>query len=603
MMRARKGRRPGIVGLLAAMVMATAACSVIPTGPGDVAVDDAGSGDPLDPPYARVIAMPPSPDWTPKEVVAGFQAAMASTGDSGHAVARQYLTASFLKKWDPSGEVMVYRQSALDGGESEEDTKETRVTLKGTVTGTIGQDGLYRPGDDELNEPFTLVKESAGWRIAGGHEGLMLSEADVRRAYRLVDLYFLDSKRRGLVIDQVQLPVNPVSTRAKTTVERLLEGPSSSLAGAAQTAFPPDIKLIDVTTENSRVVVNLSKGVTGSDNIAAMSAQLAGTLSELAGGSSVEVRVNGEPYYGDSALVVDAQAQLKFDPWMTPRGMQLFYMQGGALRQLDKDNVGQPVAGAAGDPAKAEGRIGLLARPAVSGHTLRQAAVLSDDRRSVSVAPLTPDGQWREWVTGNDLVTPNWDRYGSLWTVDRPGPQSSIVLRHYYDEEKQQVRPYRVAASDLDTVEVTALKVARDGVHVAVVVRNAMGEDEVKIGTVIGEGAASRIANLRTVVNAGDKQTIKDIAWKDGKSLYVLTGKSELLEASLTAGPKPLVSYPRMESITALDDVLLAGVKDDDGNRQVVYRNVPGWEPWVKDENGSTGFVPDGPSSPVFPLG
>ncbi|GGS99652.1 hypothetical protein GCM10010156_67190 [Planobispora rosea] len=591
-------------GLALALVCGGTACSVIPTGASRaVTVDDVGREDPLDPPYARVIAMPPNPDWRPEQVVMGFQAAMASVDDPSYAVARQYLTGAYAKEWNPDSGVTVYQPSTTgdDGGDDVDDgDTEARITLKGTVVATIKDRGLYRPSDGPLDEPFTLVKEEGkGWRISAGPDGLLLSEPDVKRAYRLVDLYFLDSRREGLVIEQVQVPLNPASTFAKAVVERLLEGPSASLQGAVRTAFADGTRLIDVTTVDNRVVVNLTKGVS-SDNVAAMSAQLAGTLSGIAGGSSFEVRIHGEPYYSsDRPLGIDAQQQLKFDPWMAPGNIRPFYLQDGLLRQLGKDNVGVAVPGEAG------GKNGSFTHPAVSGHNLRQVAALSENRDGISVAPLLPDGKWTQWVTGKDLTPPSWDRYHSMWTVSRPSPQTSVVLRHYYDEAKHEVKQFRVAAAELNTVDVTALKVARDGVHVAVATRNAQGDEEVKIGTVIGAGADSRIDNLQTVVHPEDKRTITDIAWKDGKTLYVLTGKSELLEASLTAAPASQVAYPRLQSITALDDYLLAGAKDDEDNQQVLYWNATAakWEPWIRDESGAVAFTAGGPSFPVFPLG
>ncbi|MBG0828075.1 GerMN domain-containing protein [Planomonospora sp. ID67723] len=597
--RAVRTLRAAALALAAlALVCATASCSVIPTGVRAGAVEDEGRGNPLDPPYARSIAMPPNDEWDPEKIVRGFLAAMASTGDPGRTIARQYLTDGFAGRWKPSGEVTIYQQDGIEADRPVPDgTAEVRVTLKGTVTATIKEDGLYRPSDGDLREPFTLVRDARKrWRIDAGPEGLLLSKADADRAYREANLYFLDSKRKSLVIDQVRLPVNPASTLAKATVERLLEGASGSLEGAVQTAFAQGTQLIDVTTENDHVVVNLTRRASP-DDIAAMSAQLSWTLSEIVSGSRFEVRVNGESYFPGSSLVIDAQKQLGFDPWMTPPDVRPLYLQDGTLRQLGKENVGEPVAGEAG--AKKGSRI----RPAVSGHALKQVAALSGDRKSISVVSLVQDGQWQEWATGNELVPPSWDRYHSLWTVTHPAPGTSVVLRHYYDEVKREVKQFRVSAHDLDEVEVTALKVARDGVHVAVAVRDARGDEEVRIGTVVGEGAGSRIDNLWPVDRVDDKQEIKDLAWKDGKTLYVLTGKSELLEASLTGESKPLGFYAHIESITALDRALLAGAVDDEGNRQILYWDSAKWQPLVKDENGTTGFTEDGPAHPAFPLG
>ncbi|MFJ2032385.1 LpqB family beta-propeller domain-containing protein [Streptosporangium sp. NPDC087985] len=589
-MRSKTGRRVGAVGLAALLTWGGAACSVIPTGGKAIAVDNERKGNPLGDPYARVIAMPPRADWSAEEVVTGFRAAMASVDDLRREVARKYLTDDFAQKWNPRSGVTVYKQEEyVPADEGEE---KTRVTLKGTVTAMIDQDGRYWPKNTTLNEPFTLVKGADGWRISSAPDGLMLSEADVDRAYLKVDLYFLDSAWKGLVVEQVRVPIDPSSNFAKTTVERLLKGPTSLLRKAVNSAFRPGTELIDVTTENNRVVVDLTKPV-DSDRIAPMSAQLAATLSNLTnGGWGFEVKVKGEPYYSDTPMQIDAQEQSDFDPWMTPSEVHPYYLAGGALWLLGKENVGHRVQGSAGEMD------GTRTRPAISYQG--QVAALSKDGKKISVAPLTADGEWQDWVIGDSLTPPSWDRYDTLWTVNRLDDHTSQVLRIERDR-----KPYPVAAPGLDTAYVKALKVARDGVHVAVVVKDDL-EEQVKIGTIVGWEGDTRITDLQSVVSGDSGQTIKDIAWKDGKSLYVLTGKSELLEASVTDEPKSLASNSRIETITALDGSLLAGAKDDNGNRQVLSwnRNSAKWEPLVKDESGSTTFTEkDGPSSPVYPLG
>ncbi|MEV7005729.1 LpqB family beta-propeller domain-containing protein [Streptosporangium sp. NPDC051022] len=570
---------------MAALACAVTACSVIPVGVRGVAVENGRKGNPLGDPYARVIAVPPSADWSAEKVVAGFRAAMASVDDPRREVARQYLTDAFAKTWDPQSGVTVYKQG--EPPSVQEGPRDTRVTLKGTITALIDQDGRYRTSGGQLNEPFTLVKGPNGWRINAAPPGLLLSEADAERAYLKVDLYFLDTELKGLVVDQVRVPIDPTSNFAKTTVERLLKGPSSSLRDAVRSAFD-GTRLIDVTTENNRVVVDLSNRV-APDLVEPMSAQLAGTLAGLTkGGWGFEVRVGGEPYYTDNPLTVDAQEQAAFDPWMAPGDIHPYYLADDALWLLGKENTGQPVLGGAGQ------KDGTRTDPAISAHA--QVAALSERGRVVSVAPLATGGEWQRWFTGTSLSTPCWDRYQSLWTVDRIDDHTSKVIRL---TEGGQRHP--VSAPDLETVYVSSLKVARDGVHVAVAVKDGLGE-QVKIGTIVRQGDTTRIANLQLVVPSDGKQTIRDIAWKDSKTLYVLTGKSGLLEASLIHEPTSLPSDSRIKSITALDGSLLAGAEED-GKRQILYWTSSKWEPRVKNENGSTDFADHGPSAPAYPLG
>ncbi|MFI7533134.1 LpqB family beta-propeller domain-containing protein [Streptosporangium sp. NPDC049376] len=578
--------RAGVTALVATLACGLASCSVIPVGMHSTVGENGHKGNPLGDPYARVIAVAPSADWSAADVVNGFKAAMASVDDPGREVARKYLTDSFARTWNPQSGVTVYRQSEPPVVQVGEGEKDTRVTLKGTVTALIDQDGRYRPSGGPLNEPFVLVKGAGGWRIDSAPPGLLLSEADAERAYLKVDLYFLDAEEKGLVIDQVRVPIDPASNFAKTTVERLLRGPSSSLKGAVRSAFD-GTRLIDVTTEDNRVVVDLTNRV-APDLVGPMTAQLAGTLAALTkGGWGFEVRVRGEPYYTDNPLTVDAQEQTRFDPWMAPGEIYPYYVADDALWLLGKDNTGQPVLGKAGE------KDGTRTDMAISAHA--QVAALSHNGTALSVAPLATGGEWRQWATGRSLAPPCWDRYQTLWTVERPDDHTSRVIR-IRDGQR-----YAVSAPDLDSVHVSLLKVARDGVHVAVVVRDGTGE-QVKVGTVIGRGGATRITNLQVVVPVEDKQKIRDIAWKDGKTLYVLTDKSDLLEVSLTGESKSLPSNTGIQNITALDGSLLAGAVDDDGKRQILYWTSSKWEPRVKNENGRTDFAEQGPAFPAYPL-
>ncbi|MDP9846436.1 LpqB family beta-propeller domain-containing protein [Streptosporangium lutulentum] len=585
------------MSLIVVLAWAGTACSVIPTGNKPITFEDVRKGNPLGDPYSRVIATPPKDGWSPEDIVTGFRAAMASPDDLGREVARQYLTDDFAKQWNPQDRVMVYGTGEYEKIPPAREGK-TRVTFKGSITAYIDQDGRYQPSGGTLSEPFSLVKQPNGWRISEAPKELLLSESDVDHGYLSVDLYFLDSQWKGLVIDQVRVPIDPASNFAKTAVERLLKGPSSLLRGAVKTAFEPGTRLIDVTTENNRVIINLNKRV-APDLVDPMAAQLAGTLSGLTkGGWGFEVEVNGESYYSDAPLRIDAQEQSVFDPWMTPRDAAPYYLVDGGLRLLlPKEKIGQAVPGRAGE--KDETRT----RPAISGQALRQVAALSKDGKSISVAPIAPGGEWKEWTTGVSLTPPSWDRYNTLWTVDRPNDHTSRVIRHDSDNRQQ----YRVTAPDLDTLYVELLKVARDGVHVAVVVRDGT-EERVLIGTVIGQGSATRIDNLQPVVLGNQiqgNQTIEDIAWKDGKSLYMLTDKSVLLEASVVSAAKQLPSDPRIGSITALDGTLLAGAKEDNGKSQILYWNWTSakWEALVKDEAGKSDFVENGPTDPAYPLG
>ena len=91
-------RRVATLSALAAACLALSACAAVPTsGPIEEGpIVDAGNTAQ----FIRVIAAPPSVGASPSEIVRGFLEANASL-DSGHAIARRYLTSEAAESWDP----------------------------------------------------------------------------------------------------------------------------------------------------------------------------------------------------------------------------------------------------------------------------------------------------------------------------------------------------------------------------------------------------------------------------------------------------------------------------------------------------------------------
>ena len=593
--RRTAGRGPDprgvVLPLLAALLLAFAApgCSLVPMGGNPVPGEEASSGDPLSRPYYRKIAPSPKPDGTPIEILKGFQAAMAGD-DYSRVVARSYLTGEAARTWNPWAGVTVYdEEKQIRSLTSPEDPNTARLVLEANVVATVDDDGRYRPAVGTLEDKtFTLVKTAQGWRISSAPPGLLLSQDDFRRIYRPLDLYFPDQQLRGLVVDRVQIPVSPRESLIKSLLERLLQGPTSALGGAVRSAFPGGTRLNRVSAaEQGTLVVDFSAeilSVRGTPTLQrAMEAQLAWTLRGLASGRTIEVLVNGEPWPG-GGLRIELDGYPAYDPNVLPQQPEAYYVRDGRLHRLSWSGDEAVVPGPAGERARE------LRRPAISADEHPKVATLGDD--GIYVAPLGDGGAWQRWIRGRNLTPPSWDRYGDVWTVERGGERRPVVLR------SNGSPPREVEAPGLQKMDVSALKVARDGVRVAVVADDGLGQ-QVYVGAIDRE--AGRIDGLLALDATAAGAEVVDIAWQDAQTLLVLTRDTkenrELTAWDVTDGTQltsaGLKADSRIRTITAAPNGrLLAGTG---GDGEILIWDPDKKKEWMTLDGG-------GIDTPAFPL-
>ncbi|MER7501297.1 LpqB family beta-propeller domain-containing protein [Nonomuraea pusilla] len=549
-----RARRLGVrLAVAAAVACAGSGCAVIPVG-GPSIVNDAGGGDPLSKPFQRMIATPPQPTWDAEQVVRGLQAAMAAYDDDP-ATLPLYLTPEARAAWKPTGTVTViddaFQVTYADDREADAG-EERKVSIKARQIATIGDDDAYVPSPGPAPaKDFTLVKTDKGYRVDKLPDGLLLTSSDVARAYRGTNLYYLNGVSQDrLVVDRVWLRVRPAESFARTIVERLLKEPSAGLRGAVTTGFPPGTKVDSVRVgEEDRVVISLSGPLYLSKPDALM-AQLKLSLNKngMAIGRTIEVQVNGEPF---------ASADRDLDQgWTDNGGNTPFYTdREGALHVLTDDGSGVTVPGAAGQAnpgfryfALAKQTTGLVAAMTSTG---------------ISITTLTQEGRWQQVIQGDPdkLTPPTWHRDGSLWTYDR---KNGVVLR--YDPQSGR-GPERVAAPKLQGLDVTQLRIARDGVRVAVMT----GRNTVQVGALTGGAAGYMLANfhLLTTVEVGGE--ILDIAWGDGEHVLVLVkSKAGQSLREINVGDGETVQLPLKDKLTylaALGERILAAADTDKGTQ------------------------------------
>ncbi|MEO3871262.1 LpqB family beta-propeller domain-containing protein [Nonomuraea sp. B12E4] len=551
-------------------------CAVIPlTGPHSVA--DAGGGDPLSKPFQRMIAIRPQPDWGPTDIIKGLQAAMAAYPDDP-TILPGYLTPRALAKWDPSGPVTVIEDGfeVLPPDPRDGSDAVLKVSLKARWAAKIREDDSYVPmiGSWE-GGTFELVKDAqGGYRVNDLPSGLLLTAADVARAYRATNLYYLSrghAQDPRLVADRVWLRLKPTESFAQTILERLLKPPTSALqGGAVTTSFPAGTEVDSIRYGEDRVLVNLSGPLDPAQD-GSLLAQIRYSLNrnEVAKGRTIEVQVDGEMYGLDQPN--------SDERWLDDGSGTAYYASGGAVHYLGKDGPAGAVPGPAGEP-----------RDGYSDFAMSRDGDLIAAKTStgISVAGLTPEGQWQEVIQGADLTAPTWHRDGSLWTYDR---QNGNLLR-YDPANRGAAEPVE---SPLKGLDVTRLRIARDGVRVAV----TTGENTVQIGAFVEHAGKIEPGNFQmlTTTEAGEK--ILDLAWGDADHVLVLVDSNagQILN-QIGVGDGETVGVPLkdpLESLAAQGDRVLAAARTKTGAKVVeLNQDQKTWTTKVESDG-----------IPLFPLG
>ncbi|SEG66493.1 Sporulation and spore germination [Nonomuraea solani] len=554
-------------------------CTVIPAS-GPYTVDEAGAGDPLSKPFQRMIAIEPQPSWSPEQTIRGMQAAMAAYPDDPETLLK-YLTPKARAKWNASGPVAVIEDQYEVVPDASRDGTETvqKVSIKGRWVAAIQEDDSYLPTVGGMDRVYDLVKNpKGGYLIDALPNELVLTASDVARAYRPTNLYYPSRNTQDrLVVDRLRLRLKPTERFAQTVLERLLEPPTGALQGAVLSSFPPGTKIESVTSGEERVVINLSGPLDLLDLSAedALRAQIRFTLNknDIAKGRIIEIQVDGEPYTVDRPN--------SDENWLSNGGESAYYISKGALHSLGKDGPMGAVPGAAGEPREGYEDFALSKES--------NASIAARTATGISVAGLTQEGRWQEVIPGTDLTPPTWHRDGSLWTYDRA---NAVLLR--YDPAGGRGAE-RVAAPKLVGLDVTKLRIARDGVRVVV----ATGKNTVQIGALTGEGAGMMLGNFQALTTTEESDEVVDVAWEDDEHVLVLVKSSKAVQIlnQINVGDGETVGVPlkdRLESLAALEDRILAESTTDKGTKILeLNQDRQNWTPKVETNAGA----------PLFPLG
>ncbi|GEK21607.1 LpqB family beta-propeller domain-containing protein [Cellulomonas xylanilytica] len=524
-MIARRLRR-SLVALGTVVVLA--ACTAIPTS-GPVEEGDAEVSEPSE---IDVLAEGPQPGDTPAEIVDGFLAAGAAGSTDNFGTAREYLAGEAKTTWDPSAGVLVSGPVV-----PAPTTTETEVTLDVTVLARVGARGVYAEAPPAGRETVTfgMVRNDADeWRIAEAPDGLLLQQEDFSRLYRPASLYFLSPDQEFLVPEERWFPTKNLST---SIVSELLAGPSPWLQDAVVTAVPDGVELNPeaVLVEDGVAAVRLEPAlaVTRADRDLLI-AQIDASLRPVPGISSVQVYARDVPLEGSATLESGSGP---------PGNIEL--VQEDRLVALVDGEI-EPVAGL--DPLD-----GLDARSPARNEDASVRVMLSGPSTLVTVP--TADAGPQELLSGSGLVAPSVDRFGWAWTAQ---PSSGLVAARAGEP------PVQVRADWLEGRVVRSVRVARDGVRVAVV---STGADGVQVDVAaITRDESGVPQQLGIPVRAGASLVdATSVVWSEESTLAVVGRSGGNAAVHLVPVAGPTSALPEVANLADLAGSTVIYVTTTDG--------------------------------------
>ncbi|WP_242587616.1 LpqB family beta-propeller domain-containing protein [Streptomyces sp. MST-110588] len=564
------------MALLSCGALLLAGCASMPDSGEVQAVDQSPRADADS--QVRVYGVPPQDGAQPTEIVSGFLDATTSD-EVDFRTASQYLAKSAKRRWQPFAATSVLQErpkAEPKGPANREDPNGYTVTLSGSQVATVDRSHTYTPQEKAYKQSVHLTKERGQWRIDRLPDGLVLGQSDFRRIYRSVNKYYFanykseaqepKAGRNVLVADPVYLRqrIDPVTA----SVQALLEGPTDWLDQVTATAFPTGTRLKSraLSLDDSNALkVRLNKQAARADagQCRRMAAQLFFTVQDMTRASKIsEVQLQDE--HGEELCVLtQGQAGASFAPYRrVGRPAQEYFIDAGQKVVSMSDT--------ATDPLPVPGPFGRGKTPLRSVAISRgedTAAGVTSDGRSLYVAALE-DGAQRGPARltsagggkGPDdgLTAPSWDGLGDLWIADRD-QRGSRLLRL----REGQGDPEQVAVPGLHGRRIKAIKVAADGIRIAVLVEDK-GRTTLQLGRVERGGTARHpvlaVEELRPI--APQLEDVVAASWAGGSRLVVVgreSGGVQQMQFMETDG-----SASNVQTVPGVNGVKAVAASEDD---------------------------------------
>ncbi|MFF9122879.1 LpqB family beta-propeller domain-containing protein [Streptomyces sp. NPDC014889] len=593
-----------------ARAVAYAACGVVLLA-GCASMPDSGDlrdveSTPRQDSQLRVFAMPPREDAPPAEIVQGFLEALTSD-DPQYATARQYLTGAASGHWRPEESTTVLAGGPdiqVDRITERDSTDNYAFTLTGSKVARVDRQQSYTPMGGHYSQPVHLTrgKKSGQWRIDVLPQGVVMGQSDFQRNYMSVNKYYFASNSDADSATSATAVADPVFVRRRVdamtqVVRSLLSGPTHWLAPAVSSSFPAGAALRRGVTslapdDQNRLTVPLNEKASGAgrEECRKMAAQLLFTLQNLT--PTVDTVTLQRAKGGTLCSFEESRAESVATRGSVKRPDYLYFVDDKQrlVRIADTGTASgaEPVPGALGEGVQ------KLQSAAVSWdeHT---AAGVSSDGRSLFVGSLVAGGALDAPVLqsqgkaeeGDRLTAPSWDARGDLWVADRDPARPRLWML-----EQGGGEPLEVKVPGLKG-RVDAVRVAADGVRIALVVKAGDNSKSLLIGRIerdekAGERPAVSVLGLRSA--APELEDVTAMSWA-GDSRLVVAGREQggvqtmryvQVDGSTPEGPPP-AALTGVQSIAAAEDDRLPLVASSSEDGIVRLPSGAQWQKVTKD--------------------
>jgi hypothetical protein len=446
------GVRVLTVAVAAAMLLG--GCASIPTTGGVQTGDPVTSNVQSDIEY---LPSGPVAGSDQERILRGFVA--AGTGSQGdYAVAREYLTSGFAKKWNPRSGVIVRQGSGTFRAISP-----TQATFSVQSAATVDEEGHYTESQPATSTDlsFKFTKVGGEWRLSYAPAGIQLSTANFDLVFRPHAVYFFDPTYTYLVPDQRWFLARTSTTTR--IVSALLAGPSTWLRGAVVSAFPEgtQLSLNSVTVASGTARVDLTGEALSADSTARsrMHAQLLASLSTVATVNAVDVSVERNPL----SIPADSGSPPSTNPTVDARPLVIAKNVFG----FASPTTVTPIPGL----TKA---VTALKATSVELSTKQNVAAVGT---AAGVFAAKDDGISRLVDSRPGLVDPSLDDLGFVWSARADEPRS--ITAYGFDGVA-----HPLTTSLPSDERLVAFKISRDGTRV-VLLLNADGTTRLLVAAVI----------------------------------------------------------------------------------------------------------------------
>lgn len=450
-------------------------------------------------------AKPPQPGESPTDIVQHFLDAMSATPiQTG--VARQFLSASAQKGWDPTRQTIVYADASAPSGFidvrvrlNDADRLDSRGSWRGPIPPT------------QLSFPMTL--EDNEWRIDKAPDALIVPSSWFSQAFQEVSLYFFDPTGQILVPEPAFVPRG--AQLASTLVQGLLRGPHEGLAHVERNylgASGGRLMTVDVSPDGvADITLRGGTGVETPGDLDRAVDQLAWTLRQ-----EPQIRVFRLSVNGEAVTLADGRSEFAVSDGaaVDPTGFQsspdLYALRNGLLVH---GPLGAQVPTGGGFGTSTYGASAMAVN--LTGDVV---AEVTGNRQAVLKGSPAGDHDRVEQVVSSAtaLLRPSWDFADRLWVIDQTAAGATVEI-----VSGRSLRS--IQAPGIAGRNVRSFMVSRDGSRLVAIVAGK-DTDHLLVSRILhdDQGRVLRLSRARDIT-AGIGQGVRlgDVAWRSPTTIVV----------------------------------------------------------------------------------